>query len=136
MPSENNINNFELISFQRSSITKNGNYKEYNPYLEWRYGKKIKKKSCKRNRLQDLLCRSPSRTRTYDSAVNSRVLYRLSYRGILADTQLPVKPIRNKLYLQNFIQKSSNKLFGQALDRLVTVSSTRYRASTSALSTL
>ena len=43
MPSENNINNFELISFQRSSITKNGNYKEYNPYLEWRYGKKIKK---------------------------------------------------------------------------------------------
>ncbi len=25
---------------------------------------------------------SPSRTRTYDSAVNSRVLYRLSYRGI------------------------------------------------------
>ena len=82
-----------------------------------------------------ILKNSPSRTRTYDSAVNSRVLYRLSYRGILADTQLPVKPIRNKLYLQNFIQKSSNKLFGQALDRLVTVSSTRYRASTSALST-
>ena len=53
MPSENNINNFELISFQRSSITKNGNYKEYTSYLEWRYGKKIKKKSCKRNRLQD-----------------------------------------------------------------------------------
>ena len=26
---------------------------------------------------------SPSRTRTYDSAVNSRVLYRLSYRGLL-----------------------------------------------------
>ena len=25
---------------------------------------------------------SPSRTRTYDSAVNSRVLYRLSYRGL------------------------------------------------------
>ena len=24
MPSENNINNFELISFQRSSITRNG----------------------------------------------------------------------------------------------------------------
>ena len=67
-----------------------------------------------------------------------------------------------QLYLQNFIQISKNKLagkpvisiplrfismillrktlsfsaFGQALDRLVTVSSTRYRASTSALSTL
>ena len=84
-------------------------YKEYTSYLEWRYGKKIKKKSCKRNRLQDLLCRSPSRTRTYDSAVNSRVLYRLSYRGILADTQLPVKPIINKLYLQNFTQNPSIK---------------------------
>ena len=52
---------------------------------------------------------SPSRTRTYDSAVNSRVLYRLSYRGILADTQLPVKPIINKLYLQNFTQNPSIK---------------------------
>ena len=26
---------------------------------------------------------SPSRSRTYDTAVNSRVLYRLSYRGII-----------------------------------------------------
>ena len=30
-----------------------------------------------------LLSGSPSRTRTYDTAVNSRVLYRLSYGGIL-----------------------------------------------------
>ena len=29
---------------------------------------------------------SPSRTRTYDSAVNSRVLYRLSYRGRLPNS--------------------------------------------------
>ena len=30
------------------------------------------------------LLSSPSRTRTYDSAVNSRVLYQLSYRGLLS----------------------------------------------------
>ena len=29
------------------------------------------------------LINSPSRTRTYDTSVNSRMLYRLSYRGIL-----------------------------------------------------
>ena len=34
---------------------------------------------------------SPSRTWTYDSAVNSRVLYRLSYRGILSGV-IPWKP--------------------------------------------
>ena len=28
------------------------------------------------------LCGAPNRTRTYDTAVNSRMLYRLSYRGI------------------------------------------------------
>ncbi len=31
---------------------------------------------------------SPGRTRTYDPAVNSRLLYQLSYRGV-ADTDLP-----------------------------------------------
>ena len=36
---------------------------------------------------------SPSRTRTYDSAVNSRVLYRLSYGGVLA---LPIFPGRRQ----------------------------------------
>ena len=34
---------------------------------------------------------SPSRTRTYDSAVNSRVLYRLSYRGITWRNLIPSK---------------------------------------------
>ena len=38
--------------------------------------------------------------------------------------------------LQSNFQCEHRSLFGQALDRLVTVSSTRYRASTSALSTL
>ena len=32
---------------------------------------------------------SPSRTRTYDPAVNSRLLYQLSYRGIVRGTPLP-----------------------------------------------
>ena len=63
------------------------------------------------------------------------------YKNDVSDTSFIIlldilQKINGILYLQNFIQKSSNKLFGQALDRLVTVSSTRYRASTSALSTL
>ena len=35
------------------------------------------------NKNRTVIKSSPSRTRTYDSAVNSRVLYRLSYRGIV-----------------------------------------------------
>ena len=37
---------------------------------------------------------SPSRTRTYDTAVNSRVLYRLSYGGINRIRQRPILPGR------------------------------------------
>ena len=37
----------------------------------------------------DLVCGSPSWTRTNDPAVNSRMLYRLSYRGILLAIKLP-----------------------------------------------
>ena len=40
--------------------------------------------------LNPLKSSSPSRTRTYDNAVNSRALYRLSYRGIVLN--VPSKP--------------------------------------------
>ena len=35
---------------------------------------------------------SPSRTRTYDPTVNSRLLYRLSYRGLDISFNIPSKP--------------------------------------------
>ena len=72
---------------------------------------------------------SPSRTRTYDNAVNSRALYQLSYRG----TGLPVpsEPHTGFPYGKPF----SMHPHGQALDRLVTVSSECCHSSTPALST-
>ena len=42
-------------------------------------GQEVKQK---RAPLRSLLSGAPNRTRTYDTAVNSRMLYRLSYRGI------------------------------------------------------
>ena len=49
---------------------------------------------------------SPSRTRTYDSAVNSRVLYRLSYRGKfpwrIAPSKLHIKYIISHLFCKVF----------------------------------
>ena len=62
------------------------------------------------------------------------------YKNDVSDTSFIIlldilQKINGILYLQNFIQIPIN-LFGQALDWLVTVSSTRYCASTSALSTL
>ena len=65
------------------------------------------------------LLSSPSRTRTYDSAVNSRVLYRLSYRGLYIVlsvceryTGLPTELSRNGvfsflLYPQNYTLSTS-----------------------------
>ena len=50
---------------------------------------------------------SPSRTRTYDSAVNSRVLYRLSYRGISYQNHLTdylSYYIRFLLFVKHFFQ--------------------------------
>ena len=44
MPSENNINNFELISFQRSSITRNGIIKSTILILNGGMAKRSKKK--------------------------------------------------------------------------------------------
>ena len=73
---------------------------------------------------------SPSRTRTYDSAVNSRVLYRLSYRGLFLF--VPSKPAYSN---HQSWETASFEALGQAFDRLVTVSYTHYCASTSALST-
>ena len=43
---------------------------------------------------------SPSRTRTYDSAVNSRVLYRLSYRGIIVAVQIIIQ--QNRQFFKHF----------------------------------
>ena len=98
---------------------------------------------------------SPSRTRTYDPTVNSRLLYRLSYRGIsIALTGIVYYTFLNfastififfDTYLQNHILNCwsseyfttlfSLNLIGQALDRLVSVSSMCYHTSTSDLST-
>ena len=50
---------------------------------------------------------SPSRARTYDNAVNSRALYRLSYRGLL------------RLYLKNYTQLNIINS-GKLLDKLST----------------
>ncbi len=77
---------------------------------------------------------SPSWTRTNDTAVNSRVLYRLSYRGI-SEVSAPIHT-----YPQDHILKSSCLFLsryplGQALDRLVTVSSMHLCTPTPALST-
>ena len=44
------------------------------------------------------LCGSPSWTRTNDPAVNSRMLYRLSYRGIKFGDVLPSQVIITKYY--------------------------------------
>ena len=89
------------------------------------------------------LLSSPSRTRTYDSAVNSRVLYRLSYRGMafsLFYYTLKTTHYQHLFYI--FLPSSLPDLpvsvpgsFGQALDLLVAVSSIHYCTSTSALST-
>ena len=89
---------------------------------------------------------SPSRTWTYDSAVNSRVLYRLSYRGkhlyfvkLLKKLRFFFLKILCSFELCTF--KTSYRLnfkpfLGQAFDLLVTVSYMHYCTSTSALSTL
>ena len=73
---------------------------------------------------------SPSRARTSDSTVNSRVLYQLSYRGSFSDTfctfKTSYKTLSHLFHLPSF---------GQSLDRLVTVSSMCCHTSTSALST-
>ena len=92
---------------------------------------------------------SPSRTRTYDPTVNSRLLYRLSYRGIQITltgllyyifpvfasiififSHIPSKP-HTEQPSTTFFPKPS----GQALDRLVPVSSMHCCTSTSDLST-
>ena len=104
---------------------------------------------------------SPSRTRTYDPTVNSRLLYRLSYRGIsIALTGIVYYTFLNfastififfDTYLQNHILTNDHHseyfttfviqlcghsdLIGQALDRLVSVSSMHCCTSTSDLST-
>ena len=44
------------------------------------WGRHIEKRRV--SKLSFFLCGAPNRTRTYDTAVNSRMLYRLSYRGI------------------------------------------------------
>ena len=53
-----------------------------------------------------IIINSPSRTRTYDSAVNSRVLYRLSYRGKfpwrIAPSKLHIKYIISHLFCKVF----------------------------------
>ena len=68
---------------------------------------------------------SPSRARTYDNTVNSRALYRLSYRGSFSP-----------LHLQNYTSTFSIPWTqGQAFDLLVSVSFTCYHASTPDLST-
>ena len=63
---------------------------------------KTKRLICSTNRSYN----SPSRTRTYDSAVNSRVLYRLSYRGKfpwrIAPSKLHIKYIISHLFCKVF----------------------------------
>ena len=44
---------------------------------------------------------APNRTRTYDTAVNSRMLYLLSYWGINAATPYPPKPSPAKYFQRN-----------------------------------
>ena len=69
---------------------------------------------------------SPSRTRTYDNAVNSRALYQLSYRGLF---------IFRYYYVPSKPHIRSASFPGQTLTRLVAVSSICCHTSTSALST-
>ena len=77
--------------------------------------------------LWDVLLTSPSWVRTNDPSVNSRMLYRWAIEDYLYWS------IPSKLHTKN--HPFSITLLGYALDLLVTVSSMRYRTSTSALST-
>ncbi len=80
----------------------------------------------------DTLFNSPSRTRTYDNAVNSRALYQLSYRGLFpphGDGAFP-RPFKTA-----HCPSPSKNPQGQALGLLVSVSSVHYCTSTPDLST-
>ena len=78
---------------------------------------------------------SLSWTRTNDTAVNSRMLYRLSYQGLLLSART-LKTTYCTISPSSFLPFNTPSLFlGQALDLLVTVSSIHYCTSTSALST-
>ena len=54
---------------------------------------------------------SPSWTRTNDPAVNSRMLYRLSYRGIYCAIHIAYIDYHYKTYLSNILPKKSKKNF-------------------------
>ena len=103
-------------------------------YASARQGSKNKKKDIQKRISFFLFLRARDGTRTRDPNLGKVVLHQLSHSRITYTKYGPT-------YLQNHTLKiySSNNFLlnqlGQALDLLVTVSYTRYRASTSALST-